>query len=157
MGDLFDIWQNHRQDQDIESLKTELGSMPDHTTTIIRLQGRVQRLELVVETLVEAMVIKEVATREQLDVLMAQVDLRDGLENGALNSERRDAPTCGTCGRYVNPQREACVYCGAAVMRPEKKVAPVRLVRCAACGDEIAERESFFASDGLRCSSCFEY
>jgi len=122
------------------------------------LAARVDRLELVCETLLELVLLRKVVNREELEVLMAQVDLRDGVEDGGLNHDRPRsvAPSCTACERPINPKRAACVYCGAKIVADA--VAPkraVRLVACGKCGEQVDPRTTNFTEDGLRCDACF--
>jgi len=122
------------------------------------LQARTDRLELICETLVELLLTRGLVTREELGVLFAQVDLRDGVEDGGLHTERPRirAPLCSACERPVNPKRSACVYCGAKLEKgaaPPKRAA--RLVTCGACRQEVDQRESNFTASGLRCDRCY--
>ena len=121
------------------------------------LQRRVDRLELVCETLLEVVLAKKLVSREELGVLFAQVDLRDGREDGGLDMDnaQRGVPTCGGCARPVNPGREACVYCGAPLTEAIAPKRVVRLVGCGGCGQEVDERETNFTEHGLRCDRCF--
>lgn len=122
--------------------------------------ARCDRLELVCEALLELVVTKEIVSKEELRVLMVQIDLRDGVEDGGLHPKRVDtnAPLCTRCERPVNPQREACVYCGAEVVHEPQVGVPKRkpkMVVCGGCQEEVDERETNFTGNGLRCDRCF--
>ncbi|MEZ4383782.1 MAG: hypothetical protein R3A79_20790 [Nannocystaceae bacterium] len=163
LGDVLLGWEG-RQHRDIQRLKAAASDVAVSAESAIhiaqRLVQRVDRLELLCEALVELVVARKIATREELGVLVAQVDLRDGVEDGSVGSQpRRSVPACGACGRPVNPQRPSCVYCGAAVVveaaAPAATVRPVRTVTCGGCGETVDERESNFTEHGLRCDRCF--
>ncbi len=122
-------------------------------------EARSDRLELACEALLELVVTKGLVSKEELRVLMIQIDLRDGTEDGGLHPKRVDtsAPLCDQCERPVNPARETCVYCGAEVVRdpaavPRRKP---KLVRCGGCHEEVDERRTNFTGSGLRCDRCF--
>ena len=151
-----------RQDRRLRRLSAEAADTAITAESNARatrsLQERTDRLELICETLLELVLTRGVVTREELGVLFAQVDLRDGVEDGGLHPDRprRQVPLCSACERPVNPKRSACVYCGAKVVKgsaPPKRAA--RLVTCGACKQEVDERESNFTASGLRCDRCF--
>ncbi len=129
-----------------------------NSQTVKALRERTGRLELVCETLVELVLIKGLITREELGVLFAQVDLRDGFEDGSLDTERLRAqvPLCASCERPVNPKRPSCVYCGTTIEKnaaPKKR--PARLVTCGGCQQQVDQRETNFTESGLRCDRCY--
>lgn len=151
---LFD--SEYKQRRDIENLKSQIG--PDYGPNIRELRGRVDRLELLCETLVEMLKVKGVATQGELATLMQQIDLLDGVEDGGHSKTvRADAPRCAECGRFVNPSRANCVYCGAAVTLAGSKDAgrPVELVECAECGRQVDAADTFISESGTLCSTCF--
>ena len=163
LGDVLLGWEG-RQHRDIQRLKATASDVAISAESAMhlarRLGERVDRLELLCEALVELVVTRKIASREELSVLIAQVDLRDGVEDGSVGSQpRRSVPACVSCGRPVNPQRPSCVYCGAAVVAdagaPAAAVRPVRTVTCGGCGETVDERETNFTEHGLRCDRCF--
>ncbi|MEZ4454895.1 MAG: hypothetical protein R3B09_35925, partial [Nannocystaceae bacterium] len=123
------------------------------------LQARVDRLELVCEALLHVILKRDLCTREELTALMIQIDLRDGVEDGVASADapRRGAPLCRRCELPINPQRDACVYCGAAIERgPEAPPPPraVRTVHCSRCQKEVEEQRTYFTGHGLVCERC---
>ncbi len=129
-----------------------------NSQTVKALRERTARLELLCESLVELVVIKGLVSREELGVLVAQVDLRDGVEDGALDPDRPrlHAPLCTSCQRPVNPRRPACVYCGAAIEKSEAPTKrPTKLVTCGGCQQQVDQRETNFTESGLRCDRCY--
>jgi hypothetical protein len=118
---------------------------------------QVNRLELTVRALCEVLVQRGLTTREQIDALMQQIDLLDGREDGVVaNAAHHDAPRCVVCDRYINPERDRCVYCDAAIPRQAPaEPPPPRVVACGACGCQVPEARSNFTACGLRCDACF--
>jgi len=156
------VTPDHRQDRRLRRLSEDAVdtalTAESNARATKSLQERTDRLELICETLVELVLTRGLVTREELGVLFAQVDLRDGVEDGGLHPDRPKirAPLCSACERPVNPERSACVYCGAKVVKgaaPPKR--PVRLVTCGACNEKVDQRESNFTASGLRCDRCY--
>jgi hypothetical protein len=75
------------------------------------LQREVERLKLIVEVLVRALVEKGLYTREQLNALANLVDMEDGLRDGK-KSETKEVRRCSSCGRVMMNVSGACLYCG---------------------------------------------
>jgi hypothetical protein len=91
-------------------------------------------------------------------VLVQQIDLADGVEDGATRPAKKDAPLCASCGKFINPRRPACIYCGAEIPKqapPEKKEPPVQLVACGGCGRAVNARHTVYTEKGLRCDECY--
>lgn len=163
---LSDFFLGHegRQQRDIRALQSRVASInsrpgvdPD---AFVTLQRRVDRLELMCSALLEIIHKRSLATPEEVAVVIAQIDLRDGLEDGAIqSSRRRNARLCAACRHPVNPARSSCVYCEAPVTAPPEASKPPppppRTVTCAKCQKVVDERETFFSGSGLRCGPCF--
>ena len=126
-----------------EELRQNAVLAPDYQMHIQNLTRRIDRLELTVETLVEVLLIKGMVDHKELEVLMNQVDLRDGVENGRVNPERRNSHVCPACAKYANPERAACVYCGCetAPVKPTKEVATIT---CVTCKEQVPETQAYF-------------
>ena len=155
----FDI--DSRQHMDIERLKFDLESAQigeANTARALRqVVRRVEQLEMMNRTLLEVLLAKGLCTRDELEVMMQQIDLLDGVEDGRISAQvHEQAPTCGTCGRYVNPKRTACVYCETPVAQQTKQRAPVRTVTCSSCAATVPERSTYFGEAGVVCSACFQ-
>jgi len=152
---MFD--SDYRQRNDIEDIKDQLEHQPNPAITILPLQKRVDRLELVIQTLAEILIAKKVCTQAEIDVLMLQIDLRDGLEDGQVSQElRAHAPHCNHCNRFINPRRTTCVYCGTPIHATQNQAKLVKLVDCGGCDAQIPENESYFTVGGVRCYTCYE-
>lgn len=155
---LFD--SEYQQRSDIENLKQQVINTPDPSRMIRPLADRVDRLELLCKSLTELVISKGLATREELSVVTQQLDLADGVEDGKISSRtRKKAPRCNACGRFINPRRDHCVYCNAAVgaaATPTTNVAPERLATCGQCQKEVPERQTYYTDRGLRCDGCYD-
>lgn len=176
LEDMFDpdfmFDSEYKQRRDIQQLRTELASRAETLAPRIHaLETRVDQLQLLCNALVSVIETKKLATREELEVLVQQIDLLDGVEDGKIGSEWRDAPRCAHCNRYVNPSREACLYCGrslalqgAMVGGPyrggapgEVQAAPPRTATCAKCRAVVAQSQTYFTEQGqLVCSDCYQ-
>ena len=120
------------------------------------MSARVDRLELLNRALLDLLLHHNVVDRNELSVMMQQVDLLDGVEDGAISESVHDAaPTCGACGRYVNPSRSHCVYCNTEMRSTGGKAPSLRMVDRSTCGTRIEERQSYFSDSGVVCSGCF--
>lgn len=150
---------DYRQHRELEQLRVELADARLDAAprrALGALLQRVERLELINRALVELIVAKGLVTADELSVMTQQVDLLDGVEDGRISAEvHARAPTCGACGRYVNPARAACVYCGEAVAEAVKPRRPARAVTCAMCAASVPERSTYFTSRGVICEPCF--
>jgi len=152
---LFD--NEYKQRKDIERIKAQVDAAPDPMRIVEPLAQRVDRLELLCKSLTELIVTKGLATREELSVVTQQLDLADGVEDGKISSRvRKTAPRCASCGRFVNPRRDTCVYCHAAVQQDSPEEPPERTVLCGGCGKDVPESGTFYTASGLRCDTCFE-
>ncbi len=152
---LFDSEYNQRAD--IRQLQQDIANAPDPMRMIAPLQHRIDRLELLCKALTELIISKGIASQQELSVVAQQLDLEDGREDGKISSRaREEAPRCHDCGRYVNPKREHCVYCNAAINQETAAAKPpARLVSCGGCNREVAESDTFYTERGLRCGPCF--
>ncbi len=163
--DMFDseffFDSDYRQRRDIRSLQRQLLAAPDHGAQVRANTARIEQLELLCTSLVELLVAKGLATAPELRVLMQQLDLADGVEDGRIAKRvRDDSPRCGHCQRFVNPSRESCVYCGTPMAPTSPAAAAVKTVRvevaCSSCGVRVAETDSYFTGAGLVCEGCFD-
>lgn len=166
---MFDT--EHAQRADIHDLQDKVTELTARTNARVPvLERQVSQLLLLCNALVELVERKGVGTREELQVLVQQIDLLDGREDGKQSAEAwRNAPRCTSCNHYINPQREACIYCGQPIPRaqggghgpyrggPLGPSAPApRTATCAKCGSSVPQSETFFTEEGqLWCSSCY--
>jgi hypothetical protein len=164
--ELFDpqfVWDTERkQRRDIEALRRDMThAAPDWRPTIQAQAARIDRLELLCKGLVELVISKSLVTPAELSVVMQQLDLADGVEDGRISSVVRDSsPRCTQCQRFLNPQRTACIYCGAAIDKaaPQAAAAPAPRppVSCVRCKASVPENETYYSGAGLVCESCFD-
>jgi hypothetical protein len=168
---MFD--SEHKQRRDIESLAESIASAPTYDGEIRELRTQVARLQLLCNGLVSLIERKQLATREELEVAVQQIDLYDGREDGVVSPTIwRGAPRCEGCGHCVNPDREACIYCARPVPKDDGSVGggpyrggpnrakprafQPRLATCAQCQERVPQQDTFFTDDGhLLCTSCF--
>ena len=149
---------DYRQRRDIDQLQDQLDSIPDHLPYLLSLRGRADRLELVCQALMELLIARDVCTQEELDLLMLQIDLRDGVEDGRINPEvRESAPQCSQCQHFLSPRHQQCVYCGAQVTSNKRGKRPIKLVKCEGCSSEVPDNQTYFTANGIRCAECFKH
>lgn len=163
LDDIFDsaffFDSEYRQRRDIQLLKAQVSDAPSQAQVQAAV-ARVDQLELLCSALVELLVAKGVTTSAELRVLMQQVDLSDGVEDGRVSKNAREqSPRCACCQRFLNPAREACVYCGTPMAQavpqpPAPKPRPE--VTCTECRRTVPESDTYFSGRGLLCSSCYE-
>ncbi len=119
------------------------------------LRQRLERQELLLQTLLDWHVAQKHFDSETFGVLVARADLADGIEDGVLSPTRaQNAPTCARCDRPVNPKRKVCVFCGSTE-KNEAKTAPSRNVKCAKCLTPTPEAQTYYSGVGLVCGNCF--
>jgi hypothetical protein len=82
---------------------------PNEKKKIRDLEHRVDKLELVCESLWE--IIKEEKSLTETDLIerMSQVDLKDGKFDG--KKRRENAAECSNCGRMNSKRHKKCMYC----------------------------------------------
>jgi hypothetical protein len=119
---LFD--NEWRQREDIELLRASTETTQTEAQRaaqkIDRLERRVDRAELLLESLYRLVSEKNLVTADEFRLMVARVDLEDGIEDGRIGPDRnRRAPKCVECKRAVNRKRTHCVFCGAEV-KPRK-------------------------------------
>lgn len=145
------------QRDDIDALQVEAESAADQAAELRRAlreeRRRVSRLELTLEALIEVLRERKALTRDEVAVMVQQIDLADGVEDGRIGPDRvAAAPKCHVCGRPVNPRRDRCLYCGEPIQLGHTP--PVRTARCARCGTEVPEIDTYFSEFGLICGAC---
>ena len=173
---MFD--SDYKQRKDIRNLQEQLGHGANTALTknaqlaarVQKLEGSIDRLQLVVNAFADLIERKGLATRDELEVLIQQADLLDGVEDGKMREVWAEAPTCRSCGHYINPQREVCIYCSEIIPRtdvsdgspyrggaPEAAAAApeIRLAACAKCKARVPQADTYFTDEGvLVCSDC---
>ena len=122
---LFD--NEWRQREDIELLRVSTATSQTEASRTAKkldqLQRRVDRTELLLESLYRLVSEKNLVTVDEFRLMVARVDLEDGIEDGRIGPDRnRRAPKCPECNRAVNRKRTHCVFCGAEV-KPKKPTA----------------------------------
>lgn len=156
---LFD--SEYRQRSDIESLKRTAAIANDSVDVALDQLGearrRIAQLELTMEALVRLLETKGGIERQELALMIQQVDLADGREDGRIGPDRTSsAPRCGTCARPLNPKREACIYCGAEIQKTAPPPPPPpRMTECRRCGKPMEEAKAFITMRGLWCADCY--
>ncbi len=152
---LFD--SNYRQREDISLLQSEVSTL-DKTHEIRELRLQIAQLRLLTSALASVIEQKGIATREELALTVQQIDLLDGIEDGIQGSIAvRSAPRCASCSHFVNPNRDHCIYCGAAMDNPilsRERTGPPSTSKCASCDELTPQSEMFFTERGLCCARC---
>lgn len=164
---LFD--SEYRQRRDIQRLQQQVShsAASNHGPALRAAAARIDQLELLCSALAQLLVTKGLTTQAELRVIMQQLDLVDGVEDGRASTTVADkAPRCSHCQRFINPAREACVYCGTPMAqamppRPATTAAPPVAkprpsVACKGCGRVVLESDTYFTGRGLVCGTCFQ-
>jgi hypothetical protein len=76
-----------------------------------QLQREVERLRLVVEVIIRALVEKGLYTREQLNAMANLIDVEDGRRDAGLRMSK-EIHKCSSCGRTMMDTSGSCLYCG---------------------------------------------
>lgn len=170
LDDMFDptyLFDNDRKQRtDIRNL-TEAVANSTSPREIRELRVQVNQLQLLCNALVKMMEVKGVATTEEFAVLVQQIDLLDGREDGRAGEQTwADAPRCAHCNHFVNPDRDACIYCGRTLQAAGSAEGPyrggpaapkvaARLATCAKCQNRVPQNETTFTEEGeLHCADC---
>lgn len=161
---LFD--SEYKQRDDIGSLQGQVQTSDEWITTLRSqlqaAQERADRLELVIEALVQLLEAKGSLGREELEIMVQRVDLADGVEDGRIGPDRTAAASkCPLCGRPLNPERGTCVYCGQDVTAEDLALmgAPsskLRHTRCVRCYQKVLQQETYFSPEGMVCAACHD-
>ena len=159
---LFD--SDYQQRDDINALQGQLQTSDEWFVALRQqlqaAQERADRLELVLEALVQLLEAKGSLGREELEIMVQRVDLADGVEDGRIGPDKTaSAPKCPLCGRPLNPGRGACIFCGQEVTEDDLALmdaqAPqVRYTRCVRCYQKVAQQDTHFSPDGMVCAAC---
>ncbi len=80
------------------------------------IQDRVERLHLVVQTLLALLIEKQIIGEDEFHEWIDYIDRLDGVRDGKLR-EDRSPQTCTRCGRNNAPHALQCAYCGSALER----------------------------------------
>ncbi len=153
-----DAWQFDRIMENRRAIQVETGMIEGE---LLKAEGHIARLELILEALVRILEEHGLLDLELLARMVQQIDLEDGVEDGAIGPDRTaDAPKCPHCGRPVNPRRTECIYCGGPLTPvagglDQDRNAPARMTTCRGCGKVISERDGFGSEYGLLCATCF--
>ena len=113
---LFD--SESRQRADINSLRAAAGVAAGTASStsgkVDALRQRIERQELLLETMYRALIGRNIVTEEEFKDRVAQVDLEDGVEDGKIGADRvARAPKCSNCEKPASRKRTHCVYCNA--------------------------------------------
>jgi hypothetical protein len=87
-----------------------LSSIQSRKSGVHELQKEVDRLRLLVEVLVRALVEKGIYTRDQLNALANLVDMEDGVRDGRIKP-KAGVKHCANCGRVRMDVSGKCLYC----------------------------------------------
>ena len=153
-----------RNRDELQRIAAELDAGPSPLEVQRRAEAKIERLELLVKTLAELLLAKGVVTKTEISVMMTQVDLEDGVEDGRLRPRvKRNAPKCRHCRRHINPKRTSCVYCGEAIAGDgdpyrdgHEPAKPVRTAKCTRCDETVPEDDTYFTGSGLVCEACYD-
>lgn len=78
---------------------------------LAKIDGRQQRMALVLQALVRVLEVQGLLEQEQLLAMAEAIDRSDGVEDGRL--ARQISLRCEHCGRMNPASRPRCLYCGS--------------------------------------------
>lgn len=108
------FWQGNFEPQPV----SRRGSAGENTSQLARmaeLEHQIARLMLLNQALWELLRPRLKMTDADLEALVAQIDVRDGVEDGKIT---HNAVKCPQCGRVSNSKHWKCLYCGLEFEKP---------------------------------------
>lgn len=78
----------------------------------IRLEAKLDRLAIVTQGLWELLSEKTNLTEDDIKARIAEIDIRDGRQDGKITGQ---PIACPQCGRTAHTQLHACPYCGSVL------------------------------------------
>jgi hypothetical protein len=88
---------------------------PNLARLLEKLDGRQQRLALLLQAMVQLLEAQGLLEQEQLLALAETIDRSDGVADG--RQVRPPSLRCGHCGRVNLGSRQRCLYCGSEDLR----------------------------------------
>ncbi len=76
---------------------------------VIRLEAKIDRLAIITQGLWELLSEKTGLTEADIKTRIAEIDARDGREDGKITGQ---PVACAQCGRTTHTRFHACLYCG---------------------------------------------
>lgn len=111
--DIFSlIWDSYQQraiQKASDGLQTANLSLDSLRDRVLDAHERLDQANLITLALWELLGDRLGLTADQLRAKVAEIDLRDGIQDGKYSG---DTPNCSGCGRKMNPSRTHCLYCG---------------------------------------------
>ncbi len=99
--------------------RNRIPQAPKHDPGVRRkirdLEHQVARLSLLNQALWELLRDRVGLTDQDLERVVHEVDMRDGVEDGRVTDT---AVRCPTCGRISNSKHYRCLYCGQEFEKP---------------------------------------
>ncbi len=100
-------------------VRTPSGGKPDMTPQLLtrmkELEHQVGRLTLLNQAMWELVRDRAKLTDADMEAKIREVDLRDGVEDGAITNT---AMQCPSCGRVSGSRHYKCLYCGLEFEKP---------------------------------------
>ena len=112
IGIIWDLYQSHRINQldgrigDVQASRTQDQVARDAAAG---LEEKVDRLALICCALFELVQASGGISEEQLRKKIAEVDLRDGVQDDRITPQ---AKKCPKCGAMMSPKFRRCLFCG---------------------------------------------
>jgi hypothetical protein len=105
----------HRHGQrPIQVFSSNSSSISDAKSDIRDLEARVDKLELIVESLWRQLKRHTELKDEDLIEMMSQIDLEDGQYDGKKST--KSFRECAGCGRRISKSHTKCFYCGEVLL-----------------------------------------
>jgi hypothetical protein len=112
------IWDSQEGQGEAFSAAERAERKSEQTAAELRaLQRQVDRMALACQAMWEIIRENSDFKEEDLDAKMAEIDARDGKNDGTIGAL---VLTCPACGHKTNSKRPTCVICGAPVASPHR-------------------------------------
>ncbi|MBI5091283.1 MAG: hypothetical protein HZB26_02440 [Candidatus Hydrogenedentes bacterium] len=113
------IWYNGTQSSswahDEAVMQATSQAQTDNAARVREVEREVERLKLLNQALWELLRARLNVTDADLEKVIRDVDLRDGVEDGRMTTT---ALKCPTCGRVSSSRHWKCLYCGQQFEKP---------------------------------------
>jgi hypothetical protein len=113
------LWDLIQQGQISQANATAESAKQDSANTserlhkeVLRLEAKMDRLAIITQGLWELLSEKTDLTEKDIEAKIAEIDIRDGREDGKITGK---PTTCPKCARPAHTRLRSCPYCGTAL------------------------------------------
>jgi hypothetical protein len=105
---------HHRSSRPVQVFSSKAGEISGAKSDIRELEARVDKLELIVESLWRQLKRHTELKDEDLIEMMSQIDLEDGQYDGKKTT--KTYRECPGCKRRISKSHTKCFYCGEVLL-----------------------------------------